>query len=558
MPAGAADTRRASRWTPAPPSRQLFGFDDFRPGQREAVEAARRRPRRARRHADRRGQVALLPAAGAHARRPDDRRLAARLAHAGPGRGARARARRARSRSSTRSATRTRTARRSRARSAASTGCSTSRPSGSPRRRSSSRSAARGSGCSSSTRRTASRSGATTSGPTTSASPTPRAGSGRRRSSPRPRRRRRRSRPTSRRGWRCATRCGSRPASTGRTCPSRSCRASRRSDKERRLVAALSERGRAAGDRLRGHARADRRAGRAARAARSAARCSPTTPGWRATRAPRRSGASWAARSTSSSRRTRSAWASTRPTCGRSCHEAVPGSVEAYYQEAGRAGRDGAPGAGAAVRRGARQGPARVLHPARRAGRRRRSRRSRGGSLRGAVGGRYDVGARRARRATTCDEDQVRAILGHLARAGVMQPAPSSPDRVRGRVRRATSTAARGRACRTLAGEAQRVRWRQYRAVWGFVEGVDVPARRDPAPLRRRAAAPAPEVPCCDVCDPSLVPAAPAPRAPRDGRGAAARDLDDGDLRRRRAAPSRPSAARARSRSCAAGARRSS
>ena len=102
-----------------------------------------RRPRRARRHADRRGQVALLPAAGAHARRPDDRRLAAGLADAGPGRGARARRAGRRSGSSTRSATRTRTGRRSRGRSAASTASSTSRPSASRRRRSSSRSAAR-------------------------------------------------------------------------------------------------------------------------------------------------------------------------------------------------------------------------------------------------------------------------------------------------------------------------------------------------------------------------------------------------------------------------------
>ena len=97
-----------------------------------------RRARRARRDAHRLGQVALLPAAGADARRPHARRLAARVADAGPGRGARARRARARSRSSTRSRTRPRTARRSTARCPGARGCSTSRPSASPRPASSS------------------------------------------------------------------------------------------------------------------------------------------------------------------------------------------------------------------------------------------------------------------------------------------------------------------------------------------------------------------------------------------------------------------------------------
>ena len=86
----------------------------------------------------------------------------------------------------------------------------------------------------------------------------------------------------------------------------------------RGIAAALRRAGRAAGDRLRGHARGVRQAVGAAGAGARRDRCSPTTPGCRARRAPRRSGASWPARSTSSSRPTRSAWASTRPTCGRS------------------------------------------------------------------------------------------------------------------------------------------------------------------------------------------------------------------------------------------------
>ena len=133
-----------------------------------------RGPRRAGGDADRRREVALLPAARADARRPDDRRLAARGADARPGMGdspdrprhgddGQLPAQRGGQRPGDGAGA-------LRARS----GCSTSRPSASDRRRSRGRWPARPWGCSSSTRPTASRNGDTTSGPTTTRWPTPR------------------------------------------------------------------------------------------------------------------------------------------------------------------------------------------------------------------------------------------------------------------------------------------------------------------------------------------------------------------------------------------------
>jgi ATP-dependent DNA helicase RecQ len=102
--------------------------------------------------------------------------------------------------------------------------------------------------------------------------------------------------------------------------------------------------------------------------------------------------------------------------------------------------------------------------------------------------------------------------LGHLARAGVLTPAPAPPDRAVGQItggwdRRAAAW------CVASAREAERVRWNQYRSVWGYVEGGDCRRR---ALLHHfgdtAAGAPLPGVACCDVCEPSLVPAPPAAR----------------------------------------------
>jgi ATP-dependent DNA helicase RecQ len=107
------------------------------------------------------------------------------------------------------------------------------------------------------------------------------------------------------------------------------------------------------------------------------------------------------------------------------------------------------------------------------------------------------------------EEEVVRAIVGHLARAGVVQPTPSAPDRVAGRLVGEWD----GRAlalCRTSAQEGTKVRWRQYRSVWAWVEGDR--CRREGI-LRHFGdrAAPAPTGPCCDVCEPDLAPAPPPP-----------------------------------------------
>ena len=187
-------------------------------------------------------------------------------------------------------------------------------------------------------------------------------------------------------------------------------------------------------------------------------------------------------------------------------HATVPPSIEAYYQEAGRAGRDGRPSRAVLLADPADKGL--HTHFIRSADVQPEALAAIAGWLAEQAGGdgRFDVAIAALAVAAGGPRDagttRLRAALGVLAQAGVLEPAPSAVDRVRGRLTGPFDGHAHTR-CRSLIAAGRRARWRQYRGIWEYAEsyrcrrGAIVGHFGDPAPPPSRGH-------CCDVCTPAV------------------------------------------------------
>ena len=171
-------------------------------------------------------------------------------------------------------------------------------------------------------------------------------------------------------------------------------------------------------------------------------------------------------------------------------HWNFPGSLEAYYQEAGRAGRDGEPAR--AVLLAGRSDLGRLVHFNEQRAVEPAAVSAFVGDLRSAAGGEPSVTIEAPRD----DRDRVRLAIAERAGAVTVEPAPGGRLEVGlGGEVRAPFVA---RECRVAADRG----WRAFRAVRDFAFSDRCRRRAlldhfgDPAPGR-------PSGRCCDVCDPA-------------------------------------------------------